>query len=207
MLIPNATMHRCPGEAHALYVDHMREILETLTAAPLPQGYQGACLRLRFSQPQTRPRGPRRQRHARCSVFATRSGRHRMHRRMVAVVVCLAFVTSGCGARFKDHEESGAPAGAPVASGPAGNVAGPARPSAVARPGRARRRASPPPRSRSGTCCRSPARRPIPVQFDKGVNVYWNYVNARAASTAAKSRWSSRTPSRRPRSARTRPRS
>jgi len=33
-LIPNATMHRCPGEGHALYVDHMREILETLTASP-----------------------------------------------------------------------------------------------------------------------------------------------------------------------------
>jgi pimeloyl-ACP methyl ester carboxylesterase len=34
-LIPNATLHRCPGEGHSLYVDHMREILETLmTAAP-----------------------------------------------------------------------------------------------------------------------------------------------------------------------------
>ncbi len=33
-LIPNATMHTCPGEGHALYVDHMREILETLTSAP-----------------------------------------------------------------------------------------------------------------------------------------------------------------------------
>ena len=25
---------RCPGEGHALYVDHIREILETLTASP-----------------------------------------------------------------------------------------------------------------------------------------------------------------------------
>jgi len=33
-LIPDATLHRCPGEAHGLYVDHMSEILETLTGAP-----------------------------------------------------------------------------------------------------------------------------------------------------------------------------
>ncbi len=37
-----------------------------------------------------------------------------MHRRMVAVVVCLAFVMSGCGARFKGHEETGTPAAAPA---------------------------------------------------------------------------------------------
>jgi pimeloyl-ACP methyl ester carboxylesterase len=33
-LIPHATLHRCPGEAHAIYVDHMPEILATLTGAP-----------------------------------------------------------------------------------------------------------------------------------------------------------------------------
>jgi pimeloyl-ACP methyl ester carboxylesterase len=37
-LIPNATLHRCPGEAHATYVTHMREILETLTGAPATTG-------------------------------------------------------------------------------------------------------------------------------------------------------------------------
>ncbi len=32
-LIPNATLHEYPGEAHALWVDHIPEILETLTGA------------------------------------------------------------------------------------------------------------------------------------------------------------------------------
>jgi|SRR5438477_1598214 len=41
-----------------------------------------------------------------------------MHRRMVAVVIALALVCGACGARFKDHEESGVSIGTPAPSGP-----------------------------------------------------------------------------------------
>jgi pimeloyl-ACP methyl ester carboxylesterase len=32
-LIPGATLHTCPGEAHLLVVDHVEEILRTVTPA------------------------------------------------------------------------------------------------------------------------------------------------------------------------------
>ncbi len=99
-----------------------------------------------------------------------------MHRRMVAVVVCLAFLTSACGARFKGHEESGAPAGAPVA-GPAVTAPPTTVGSGETGPG-------PTPgitdkEIKIGYLLPITGAAPIPVQFDKGVNAYWSYLNAR----------------------------
>jgi ABC-type branched-subunit amino acid transport system substrate-binding protein len=100
-----------------------------------------------------------------------------MHRRMVAVVVCLAFVTSACGARFKDHEESGAPAGTPAAAGPAASSAPTTVASGETGPG-------PTPgitakEIKIGYLLPITGAAPIPIQFDKGVNAYWTYLNAR----------------------------
>jgi branched-chain amino acid transport system substrate-binding protein len=100
-----------------------------------------------------------------------------MHRRMVAVVVCLAFVTSACGARFKGHEESGAPAGAPAAAGPAATSSPTTVGSGETGPG-------PTPgitdtEIKIGYLLPITGAAPIPVQFDKGVNAYWSYLNAR----------------------------
>src|SRR5436190_1707098 len=100
-----------------------------------------------------------------------------MHRRMVAVVVCLAFVTSACGARFKGHEESGAPAGAPAAAGPAATTSPTTVGSGETVPG-------PTPgitdtEIKIGYLLPITGAAPIPVQFDKGVNAYWSYLNAR----------------------------
>src|SRR6266576_150440 len=102
-----------------------------------------------------------------------------MHRRMVAVVVCLAFVTSACGARFKDHEETGAPAagtptpaGGPVITAPPTTIG-----SGITGPG-------PTPgvtdtQITIGYLLPITGAAPIPVQFDKGVYAYWTYLNGR----------------------------
>src|SRR4051812_38408938 len=102
-----------------------------------------------------------------------------MHRRMVAVVVCLAFVTSACGARFKGHEESGAPAGAgaPVATGPAATSPPTTVGSGETGPGPTTGITAT--EIKIGYLLPITGAAPIPVQFDKGVNAYWSYLNAR----------------------------
>src|SRR5712692_4182955 len=106
-----------------------------------------------------------------------------MRVRWVAVVVVLGLAGSACGARFKGHEES---------SVRAGGQGGEPATSAAATPGE----------TGGGTAATEPAATgpgpapgvtdteikigyllpitgaaPIPVHFERGVNVYWNDVN------------------------------
>ncbi len=100
-----------------------------------------------------------------------------MHRRMVAVFVLMAFVMSACGARFKDHEETGAPAGTPAAGGPVVTTPPTTVGSGITGPG-----ATPgitATEIKIGYLLPITGAAPIPVQFDKGVNAYWSYLNAR----------------------------
>jgi branched-chain amino acid transport system substrate-binding protein len=99
-----------------------------------------------------------------------------MQHRMIAVVVTLVLVCGACGARFKGHEETGAPAGAPTPSGPAATVTTTTVGSGETGPG-------PTPGISAtqitiGYLLPITGAAPIPVQFDRGVNAYWNYINA-----------------------------
>src|SRR5947209_8206652 len=100
-----------------------------------------------------------------------------MRRRMVAVFLCLAFVTSACGARFEDHQESGAPAGTPAANGPAVTAPPATTGSGETGPGPAPGITAT--EIKIGYLLPITGAAPIPVQFDKGVNAYWSYLNAR----------------------------
>jgi branched-chain amino acid transport system substrate-binding protein len=99
-----------------------------------------------------------------------------MHRRLVAVVALLAFMTSACGARFEDHEEFGA-TGTPTPAGPAATATVTTVGSGITGPG-------PTPgvtdtEIKIGYLLPITGAAPIPVQFDRGVNAYWSYINAR----------------------------
>jgi len=99
-----------------------------------------------------------------------------MHHRMIAVVVTLALVCGGCGARFDDHEESGAPAGTPTPSRPAPTVTATTVSSGETGPGPAPGVSAT--QITIGYLLPITGAAPIPVQFDRGVNAYWNYINA-----------------------------
>ena len=136
----------------------------------------------------------------RCSVTRLEPGAA-MRRRTRVFVVFVAFaslVATACGARFKDHEETGGTGGTASAT-TAGSATGNATTTsattttASSLPSRARRspvprRASPTPRSRSATCCRSPARRRSRRTSTRASTPTGTTSTPRAASTAARSR-------------------
>ncbi len=107
-----------------------------------------------------------------------------MRPRVVTVVVVLALIGTACGARFKDHEETGARAGtssgassSPAAPTPTTTGGGGADRTAESGPG-------PAPGVTDteitiGYLLPITGAAPIPSRFDKGVNVYWNDVNAK----------------------------
>jgi ABC-type branched-subunit amino acid transport system substrate-binding protein len=95
---------------------------------------------------------------------------------MVAVVVVMAFIVGACGARFDDHEEVGVSAGTPTPSGPAPTATPTTVGSGITGPG-------PAPgvtdnEIKIGYLLPITGAAPIPVQFDRGVNAYWDYLNA-----------------------------
>ena len=100
-----------------------------------------------------------------------------MHRRMVAVVIALALVCGACGARFKDHEESGVSIGTPAPSGPSPTASPTTIGSGETGPGPAPGVTDT--QITIGYLLPITGAAPIPVQFDRGVNAYWSYINAR----------------------------
>ncbi|MDP9337006.1 MAG: ABC transporter substrate-binding protein, partial [Actinomycetota bacterium] len=96
---------------------------------------------------------------------------------MIAVVIALALVCGACGARFKDHEESGASVGTPTPSGPAATVTRTTIGSGETGPGPAPGVTDT--QITIGYLLPITGAAPIPVQFDRGVNAYWSYINAR----------------------------
>ena len=100
-----------------------------------------------------------------------------MRCRIIAIVATLALLTSACGARFKDHEESGAPVGATTPSGPAPTVTSTTVGSGETGPGPAPGVTAT--QITIGYLLPITGAAPIPVQFDRGVNAYWSYINAR----------------------------
>lgn len=111
-----------------------------------------------------------------------------MRLRMITVVV-LVLVSSACGARFTGHEETGAPTSTPARS--TGTTAtttttAPAERGGAVAPG-----------STTGVTDTEitigyllpiTGAAPIPSRFDKGVNVYWNDVNAKGGIAGRKVR-------------------
>ena len=100
-----------------------------------------------------------------------------MRHRTIAVVVTLALASSACGARFKGHEDSGAAVGTSPRSGPAPSVTSTTVGSGETGPG-------PTPgvtdtQITIGYLLPITGAAPIPVQFDRGVNAYWSYINAK----------------------------
>jgi branched-chain amino acid transport system substrate-binding protein len=100
-----------------------------------------------------------------------------MRRRMIAVIVVVVFGCGACGARFKDHEESGAATGAPVPTGPAATVTRSTVGSGETGPGPAPGVTDT--QITIGYLLPITGAAPIPSQFDRGVNAYWSYINAR----------------------------
>jgi branched-chain amino acid transport system substrate-binding protein len=100
-----------------------------------------------------------------------------MHRRTMVVVVMLALVSGACGARFKDHEESGGPGVAAPRSGPTATATPTTVGSGETGPGPAPGVTDT--QITIGYLLPITGAAPIPVQFDRGVNAYWSYINAR----------------------------
>jgi len=98
-------------------------------------------------------------------------------RRVITSVVLAALLCSACGARFKDHEDNGAVGGGGTPT--PGTVAGPATTigSGVTGPGPAPGVTAN--EIRIGYLLPITGAAPIPVHFDKGVNAYWDDVNAK----------------------------
>jgi branched-chain amino acid transport system substrate-binding protein len=107
-----------------------------------------------------------------------------MRRRMIsiAVVLALALVASACGARFKGHEE-----GAPTQGG-GGGTSGSTTPATVdigeTGPGPAPGVTAT--EIKIGYLLPITGAAPIPVHFDKGVNAYWNDLNAKGGINGRK---------------------
>ena len=99
-----------------------------------------------------------------------------MRHRMIAFVVTLALACSACGARFKGHEDSGAAAGTSAGSGPAPSVTSTTVGSGETGPGPAPGVTDT--QITIGYLLPITGAAPIPVQFDRGVNAYWSYINA-----------------------------
>ena len=100
-----------------------------------------------------------------------------MRRRTIAAVAALALLLAGCGARFDDHEDTAAPVGAPPASSPGSSATSTTVGSGETGPGPAPGVTDT--EIKIGYLLPITGAAPIPVQFDRGVSVYWNYVNAR----------------------------
>jgi len=88
----------------------------------------------------------------------------------------LALLAGACGARFKDHEDSGAPTGTPAPNAPAATATSTTVGSGETGPGPAPGVTAT--QITIGYLLPITGAAPIPVQFDRGVNVYWDYVNA-----------------------------
>jgi branched-chain amino acid transport system substrate-binding protein len=107
-----------------------------------------------------------------------------MRARVLAIVVALTLV-SACGARFKDHEESGNVGRSSASEPPTSTTSGAAaEPSGETGPG-------PAPGVTAteitiGYLLPITGAAPIPSRFDKGVNVYWNDVNAKGGIAGRK---------------------
>ncbi len=104
-----------------------------------------------------------------------------MRLRLTTSVIVLALVSSACGARFTGHEQTAAPTGPPAratrSETTATTNAAPAESGGAVAPG-------PAPGVTDteitiGYLLPITGAAPIPSRFDKGVNVYWNDVNAK----------------------------
>jgi branched-chain amino acid transport system substrate-binding protein len=100
-----------------------------------------------------------------------------MRRRMIAVIVVLAFGCGACGARFKDHEESGVAAGSPAPTAVGATTTPSTVSSGETGPGPAPGVTAT--QITIGYLLPITGAAPIPSQFDRGVNAYWSYINAR----------------------------
>jgi len=100
-----------------------------------------------------------------------------MRSRIIAVVVALALLGSGCGARFKDHDDSGVAAETSRPNGPVPTVT-----STTVGSGETGQGPAPGVTGTQitiGYLLPITGAAPSPVQFDRGVNAYWSYINAR----------------------------
>src|SRR5258708_6322663 len=111
------------------------------------------------------------------SVTASGWGTHHMHRRTIVLVVTLALACGACGPRLQGHQHAGAAVGTSPASGhaPAGTTTtvGSGETGPGPAPGVTTTQIT------IGYLLPITGAAPIPVQFDRGVNAYWRYINDR----------------------------
>jgi ABC-type branched-subunit amino acid transport system substrate-binding protein len=94
---------------------------------------------------------------------------------MVAVVALFACIVSGCGARFDEQDEAGV-SGGPTPVGPAATTTPTTIGSGITGPGPAPGVTDT--EIKIGYLLPITGAAPVPIQFDRGVNAYFDYLNA-----------------------------